>query len=546
MNAEETVDAVVVGAGHNGLVAANLLVDAGWEVLVLEATPRVGGAVQTSELTEPGFRHDVFSAFYPLGISSPILAGLQLEDHGLRWRHAPAVLAHVLPDDRCAVIHPALERTVESVSSFHPHDGEQWRDQFRLWTRIRDRLLETLFTPFPPVRSGARLLAELGVADGLRFARMLMMSPRAVVDEAFAGDGAKLLFAGSALHSDLGPEHAGGAVFGWLLCMLGQDVGFPVPEGGAGELSGALMRRLTARGGRVVCSREVTRVLTARGQAVGVEDVSGTRVRARRAVLADVPAPMLYRRLVGAEHLPARLVTDLDRFHWDPSTVKIDWALSGPIPWNNPEVGAAGTVHLASDLPALTRYSIDLSLGRVPEDPMLILGQMATADPSRAPAGTEIGWAYTHVPRESVWDQDSLRRFADRIEQIVERHAPGFTNRIQGRHLLGPGDLEHIEPGLIDGAINGGTAAIHQQLMFRPVPGLGRADTPIDRLFLAGASAHPGGAVHGGPGANAARAALARAGMAGSFYARLMRTLHDVVYSDRHRGVRPGERTTFA
>ncbi|HEX5407817.1 MAG TPA: NAD(P)/FAD-dependent oxidoreductase [Pseudonocardiaceae bacterium] len=525
-----TVDAVVIGAGPNGLVAANLLADEGWDVLVLEAADTPGGAVRTEELIEPGFHSDLFSSFYPLGAASPVLRGLALEDHGLRWVHAPAVLAHVLPDDRCAVVSRDLDRTAASLASFSPADGDAWRAEVALWSRVRDSLLDALFTPFPPVRAGLRLARVLGTADGLRMARMLTMPARTFGAERFAGEGAQLLLAGNALHSDLGPVQAGSAVFGWLLTMLAQDVGFPVPAGGAGELTAALVRRLTARCGTVACGRTVTKVLVARGEAVGVADADGELVRVRRAVLATVPAPVLYGQLLDAEWLPARLLTDLRRFHWDDSTIKVDWTLSGRIPWCNPAVGAAGTVHLDADLDGLTDFGSALAGGHVPARPFLLLGQMTTSDPSRSPAGTEACWAYTHVPRGPHWTDDEVRRYADRIEQVVERHAPGFTSLIRGRHVAGPDDLQSSDSGLVGGAINAGTSAMHQQLFFRPVPGLGRADTPVDRLFLAGASAHPGGAVHGGPGANAARAALARAGLGGGAYRRTISALHSRIY----------------
>ncbi|WP_439658432.1 phytoene desaturase family protein [Lentzea sp. HUAS TT2] len=526
-----TVDAVVVGAGPNGLVAANLLADAGWDVLVLEAADEPGGAVRTAELIEPGFHSDLFSSFYPLGAASPILRGLDLESHGLRWVHAPAVVAHVLPDDRCAVLSRDLDETVASLASFAPADGDAWQKEFALWRHIREDLLDSLFTPFPPVRPGARLARKLGVAEALRTARMLTMPARTLAEERFTGDGARILLTGNALHSDLGPGQSGSAVFGWLLCMLAQDVGFPVPEGGAGALTAALVRRLTARGGRIECGREVTKVLVARGRAVGVTDSGGTHVRARHAVLTTVPAPTLYGRMVDAGHLPARLLDDLRNFHWDDGTVKVDWTLSGPIPWNNPAAGSAGTVHLDADLGGLTDFGAALAGGRLPDRPFLLLGQMTTTDPSRSPEGTEAAWAYTHVPRGMRWDHDAVRRHADRVEQVVERHAPGFTATIRGRHVSGPHDLESQDANLVGGAINGGTSAIHQQLVFRPLPGAGRADTPIDRLYLAGASAHPGGAVHGGPGANAARAALTRAGVGGALYGRSMRALQDLIYS---------------
>jgi phytoene dehydrogenase-like protein len=248
------------------------------------------------------------------------------------------------------------------------------------------------------------------------------------------------------------------------------------------------------------------------------------------ACAAPAPAPTLYQHLVGDEHLPTRLVRDLRGFRWDDGMFKVDWTLSQPIPWRNPAAGRAGTVHLDSDLTGLTKFGSALAARRLPEQPFLLLGQMTTADPTRSPAGTESAWAYTHVPRGYHWNRDRVRRFADRIEQVVERHAPGFTAAIRGRYVADPDDLQRRDANLVGGAISAGTSAIHQQLFFRPLPGLGRADTPIDRLYLAGASAHPGGAVHGGPGANAARAALARAGAGGAVYARSIRALHGLVY----------------
>lgn len=525
----DTVDAVVVGAGQNGLVAANVLADAGWDVLVLEATDAPGGAVRTAELTRPGFRSDLCSAFYPLGAASPVMAELELEKFGLRWRHAPAVLAHVLADDRCALLSRDAERTARSVAGFAPEDGEAWLRIFAEWQRIRDDLLEAITRPFPPVRAAGRLLRTLGTADALRLARMITLPVRRFGEETFKGLGAQALLAGSALHTDLGPDDAGSAVFGWLLAMLGQEVGFPVPEGGAEAIVTALLQRLKDRGGRVECGRPVSQVLIARGKALGVRDAHGELVRARHAILADVPAPALYLNLVGAGQLPGRLVADLDNFVWDDATVKVDWALSAPIPWTAPDAAQAGVVHLDGDIDGLAQFATDLATGRVPADPFVLLGQMTTADPSRSPAGTESVWAYTHIPRGPRSRDDVLRQ-ADRVQALIERHAPGFGDRILARVVSGPDDLERHNPSLVGGAINGGTAAIHQQLVFRPVPGLARADTPIDRLFLASASAHPGGAVHGAPGANAARAALARTGATGPVYAGMIRGLHKLIY----------------
>jgi phytoene dehydrogenase-like protein len=528
--AEEDVDAVVVGAGHNGLIAANLLADAGWSVTVLEASDAPGGAVRTDQITAPGWHHDLGSAFYPLGVASPVLRGLDLGAHGLRWRHPPEPLTHVLPDDRAVLLSRDLDTTATSVEGFAAGDGDAWRRLAAEWQRLRDPLLETMLSPFPPLRGASRLVRALGTPALLRLARRLVMPASRFAEEEFAGEGARLLVEGNALHTDLSSGQAGSAVFGWLLAMLAQDVGFPVPEGGAGALSEALVHRLAASGGSVQCRRPVQRVLVEAGRAVGVVDAEGGLVRARRAVLADVPAPMLYRDLVGTEHLPARMVADLDRFTWDDAVLKVDWALSGPVPWTAPEARRAGTVHVGGDSRDLIDFGADLAARRLPRHPFLLVGQMTLADPSRSPAGTESLWAYTHLPHGQPRTDAEIDRQVERMTAVLERHAPGFSDLVVHRTVSRPGDLQARIPSLIDGAIMGGTSAIHQQLFLRPTPGLGRADTPVDRLFLAGASAHPGGAVQGGPGSNAARAAMARAGLLGGAYRTAIGAAHRLVH----------------
>ena len=527
---DEVADAVVVGAGHNGLVAANLLADAGWSVHVLEGAEAPGGAVRTEEIPAPGFRNDLGSAFYPMGYASPVLRGLDLGAHGLSWRHAPAPLAHVLPDDRGVLLARDVEETAAGLDRFAPGDGDAWRALVAEWARLRDPLLETILRPFPPVRGAASLVRQVGVADLLRLGRRLVLPAYRFVTEEFAGEGARILVAGNALHTDLSIGNAGSAVFGWLLSMLAQDVGFPVPAGGAGALTDALVTRLASAGGRLDCGRPVRRVLVEGGRATGVVDAEGGLVRARRAVLADVAAPLLYRDLVGLDHLPPRLVADLARFQWDDAILKVDWALSGPVPWTAPEARLAGTVHIGGDSGDLLDFGADLAAGRIPRVPFMLVGQMTLSDPSRSPEGTESLWAYTHLPHGSPRTDADLARQVDRMTALLERHAPGFGDRIVARAVSHPSTLEGRAASLVEGAVMGGTASIHQQLFLRPTPGLGRADTVVDRLFLAGASAHPGGAVHGGPGANAARAALARRGRGGAAYAAAVRAGHRAVY----------------
>jgi phytoene dehydrogenase-like protein len=514
-------DAVVIGAGPNGLVAANHLADRGWSVTVLESEAEPGGAVRSGELTLPGFVHDRFSAFYPLALASPPLRDLSLTDHGLRWRHAPLTLAHPLADGRCVSIAPDRLATAASVEGFAPGDGRRWLEMMDQWDRIEKPFLRALLGPFPPMRSSVDLIRRMGGVGALRFLRHCLLPVRRMGEELFAGAGARLLLGGSALHADLCPEAAGSGLYGWLLCCLGQRYGFPVPEGGAEALTTALVARLQSRGGTVECGCRVRRVVIEGGRAIGVETADGEPFRATRAVLADVAAPALFLDLVGPDHLPAGFVADLELFHWDTATVKVDWALSRPVPWTAPEAAEAGTVHVADDFDNLTEFAAQLAMGRLPARPFLLFGQQSRADPDRSPPGTETAWAYTHVPRFVTEDaagritvargsgQDGwLSHLVDRIEARVEELAPGFRDSILGRHVAGPEDLERADANLHGGAIGGGTAQIHQQLLFRPVPGTARAETPITGLFLASSSAHPGGGVHGAAGANAARAAL--------------------------------------
>jgi len=500
-------DALVVGSGPNGLTAAITLAQSGWRVLVLEAAARPGGAVATEELTLPGFLHDTFSSVYPAGAASPAFARLPLHRHGLRWIHPRACLAHPLPDGGGAALYRDLDRTAASLDAVHAGDGERWRAFAAPLVGHFDALVQTMLGGFPPVRGGLRLAAGLGPRAMLDFTRLLLSSAQALGEDLFESDGTRAWLYGSAMHSDVPPAGAGSAIAAAYMNLLGHGAGWPSPEGGAGRLADALISLLAELGGAVRTAARVKSLAVERNRVVGVRLADGERLAAP-AVLVDV-MPAALAALAG-DALPARYARALRRYRHGPATLKIDWALDGPIPWSAPQAREAGTVHVGGTAPEVLAGTA-LSAG-LPERPFMLLGQQSIADPSRAPAGKHTAWAYTHGPHSVAWNAERDRH-VERMEVQVERFAPGFRERILARHVLGPADLQSRNANLVGGDVGGGSYSL-DQVVFRPVPSLIPYRTPVRGLYLGSAAAFPGGGVHGVPGRAAARVALVEARVA--------------------------------
>jgi phytoene dehydrogenase-like protein len=494
-------DAIVIGSGPNGLTAAITLAKAGLRVLVLEAQRTPGGAVRSRETTLPGFTSDLGAAFFPFGQLSPALRPLDLEGAGLVWRHAPVDSAHPAPDGSCAAICRDLE---ESVRLFGD-DGDAWRE-LALWhARTKEQMLEALLSTLP----AAGPMLRFGPANLLRLARVASASGRSFASSTFRTEAARRVVPGLALHTDVGPDDPFGAVVGFVLAVLASSGGFGVPEGGAGAITRALLRRLEEHGGAIRTGCHVDAIRVRFGRAVGVRTGEGDEIDAARAVIADVSAPALYLKLLPRGEVPFAVAEAMRTFAHGFGTFKMDWALDGPVPWSAEPCTRAAVVHAGDSLDDLARFTAEVRSGALPAHPYLVIGQQSLADPTRAPRGRHTLWAYSRVPSqvEGGWASAS-ERFADRVEERIEGLAPGFRARILARAVFAPPDLEALDENLIGGDLAGGTAAIQHQLFFRPVFPYFRYRTPVRGLYLGSSYAHPGAGVHGACGHNAALAAL--------------------------------------
>ena len=464
-------DAIVVGAGPNGLAAAIVLARAGLSVRVIEAEATPGGGARSEALTLPGFVHDLGSAVYPLGVGSPFFRTLPLETYGLEWVFPPAELAHPHPDGSATLLERSLENTVSALGP----DSDAYHDLFaplvKDWPHLEGDILGPLRWPGDPFAL-------------CRFGLQAMRPARRVAESDFVSERTRSLFAGLAAHSTLPLEFAFSSAFGLVLGTLGHVVGWPIARGGSQRITDALAAYLRSLGGEIVT-----------GTRIG----SLQELPPARAVLCDV-TPRQFLRIAG-ERLPAGYRRKLENYRYGPGVYKLDWALDGPIPWKAAECARAATVHLGGSLEEIAASERAAWDGEISELPFVLLAQPSLFDASRAPAGKHTAWAYCHVPHSATVDMTA------RIEAQIERFAPGFRDRILARSVLTPAALELRDANLVGGDISGGANDL-RQLFTRPIPQWSPYATPIKGVFLCSSSTPPGGGVHGLCGYHAAHAAL--------------------------------------
>jgi phytoene dehydrogenase-like protein len=466
-------DAVVVGSGPNGLSAAVELAGSGRSVLVVEAASTIGGGTRTKELTLPGFHHDVCSAIHPMAVASPFFRELPLAEHGLEWIHPPLPLVHPLDDGSAAV----LDRSVETTAAGLGADGSAYQQLMAPLVASADVLFRELVGPFR--------LPRHPIA-ALRFGLRALRSGHHLARRYFQGGPARALIGGLTGHAQLPIDMMPSAAVAMMLGLAGHAVGWPMPRGGAQRIADALASCLKSLGGEVRTGWCVE----------SIDELPPARV-----ILLDV-TPRQVLKLAGNK-LPARYRRRLNRYRYGMGIFKIDWALSAPIPWKNEACRRAGTLHIGGTLDEITAAERLTWNGGCPDRPFVLAAQPTLFDPTRAPNGKHIGWAYCHVPHGSLVDMTGP------IEAQIERFAPGFRDVILARHVMNTADLEAGNANYIGGDINGGVADIWQ-IFTRPAISLNPYATPNPRLFICSSSTPPGGGVHGLCGYFAATAALKR------------------------------------
>jgi phytoene dehydrogenase-like protein len=465
--------ACVIGAGPNGLAAAIVLAQAGLQVDVREAQPTPGGAARTLELTLPGFRHDFGSAVYPLGAGSPFFLSLPLASHGLEWIHSPAALAHPL-DDGTAVM---LERDLVETRNSLGVDGAAWDKLMRPFVERWDEFALEILRPIPFVPKHPWLMA--------RFAALALQSAEAVARR-FRDPRTRALFAGMAAHSFLSLDEPLSAAYAILMTVPAHAVGWPIPRGGAQSLTDALCGILSALGGRINTSSPVTNLAALENYDL---------------ILCDLTPRQLI--TVGGERLTDGYRRQLGKFRYGAGAFKVDYALSAPIPWKAADCLRAATVHLGGSFEEIAASEKAVRMGHHADRPFVLLAQPSLFDSSRAPVGKHTVWAYCHVPNGSKVNM------LDKLEDQIERFAPGFRECILARRVFSPADLESMDANLVGGDVAGGAMDI-RQFFFRPT--WRHYATSAPNLYICSASTPPGGGVHGMCGHNAAKMALSRIG----------------------------------
>jgi phytoene dehydrogenase-like protein len=510
-------DAVIVGAGHNGLAAAVHLRKRGWSVAVLEAASVAGGAVKTSEVTVAGFRHDLCAMNLSMFAGSPFFAQYkdELIAHGLELVGAPDCFASIFRDHSYLGVSTDLDRTVAAINAVSSRDAAAWREMVDRFRADAPHLFALLGSPMPSIAALRSVFAawrQLGSGRLAELARLLLATPRDFLDANFESPKLKAMMASWGMHLDFAPDTAGGALFPYLESMAIQSFGMVIGKGGADTMIKAMCGLLRAQGVEIQLNSTVTSIDVEGGRASGVRLADGTRIAARRVVIANLHPQLVFGRLVPPDPERAAFDGRVARIRPGPGTMMVHLALSGPLDWRAGDaLRRFAYVHLAPDLAMMSRVYAEAASGLLPAEPVLVVGQPTAVDVGRAPAGQQVLWVQVRALPAVIagdasgtiavsdWDRAKIP-YCERVIDLLERYAPGLRSKILGRAIFSPLDLERENPSLIGGDNLSGSHHLDQNFVFRPVAGYSRYRTPVERLYLCGAATWPGAGTGAGSG----------------------------------------------
>ena len=517
MTADKTYDAVIIGAGHNGLACAIHLAKRGWRVGVFEAKSVAGGAVKTSEVTLPGFRHDLFAMNLSMFAGSPFLKehGEALMKHGLAFVPAEDCFASVFPDDSYFGVSKTLERTLDRLRALSGKDAEAWSQMLQTFGGEAPHIFGLLGNPMPSWAAAKVVWSawrQKGTSWVLEMMRFLMSSPRNWLNANFENTKVKATLAAWGMHLDFAPDIAGGALFPYLESMANQAFGMVIGKGGADTMIKAMTSYLKELGGDLHLGTPVQEIIKEQGWADGILLANGERIRAQKAVIANVTPAVLFNTLLPNGSGKTEVDRKFRAFRPGPGTMMLHLALDKPLRWTASEdLSGFAYVHIAPSFDYMTAAYTQAMDGHLPERPVLVVGQPTAIDPSRAPDGKHITWVQVRVlPKHVKGDAagqikgsnwaDIKEAYAERVIDVIERYAPGARASIIGRAVFSPDDLEAENPCLIGGDNLSGSHHLDQNFLFRPVAGYSRYKMPIDRLYMCGAATWPGAGTGAGSG----------------------------------------------
>jgi phytoene dehydrogenase-like protein len=510
-------DAVIIGAGHNGLVTGIYLARAGWKVLILERNAQAGGAVRTAEVTLPGFKHDLFAANLNLFASSPFYQEFrdELHAHGLAFARSARAFSSAYPDGDYLGVSSDLQATLDGIRRVSPHDAENWKVLLENFQRTAPYIFSLLSVAMPSwelVSGMYNGVQACGWDWLLETGRLIVSSSREFLESHFEHEKVKSLVAAWGMHLDFPPDAAGGALVCYLESMSDQLNGMALGQGGAANMINALVRLFESLGGELRLESEVVEVQVSNGRASGVKLAGGETITASKAVIANLTPAVLYGRVLNAAQLPNAFKRKVASYRYGPGTMMIHLALEALPGWlAGEELKQYAYVHVAPYLEDMSRAYTEALSGLLPESPLLVVGQPTAVDPSRAPDGKHVLWVMVrvvpgHISGDALgeiesrhWDE-AKEPYADRIIDKIARYAPDLREQILARAVFSPIDLEQENPNLVGGDSVSGSHHLWQNYVFRPFPGWSRYKTPLQNLYMVGAGTWPGAGVGAGSG----------------------------------------------